>query len=112
MDGFFNIMDKIFPFLFFGILIVVIAGFVFNLFMMFSPKLRAKMMKKNIEAAKYLAEDSKGDVADIANSLADMADESKDSLKKMADVGASASHDAVSSTTEAIASGIKKGMNK
>ena len=75
---------------------------------MLSPKLRAKLMKRQVKTMKYFAEDTKDNLTDLANAQADVMEESKDSLKKMADINANVNKDAVEKTTAAISKGIKK----
>lgn len=50
------------------ILAVVIFGF--TIAMMISPKLRGKMMSREIKARKYMMEESKDDIRDISNNMA------------------------------------------
>ncbi|MBR6800558.1 MAG: hypothetical protein IKM61_02260 [Eubacteriaceae bacterium] len=64
MDAFSGIMMVIFPFLFFGILF-------FNIASMVSPKFRGKMMSRDIRAKKYMMEESRDDMKDIADMSAD-----------------------------------------
>ena len=70
------------------VIILIIAGFIFTFGMMFSPKLRGKMMSKQIKATKYMLE------------------ETEDDLKDIADRGANATKDAIETTTRAIKKGL------
>ena len=64
MDVFSSIMMVIFPFLFIGIL-------AFNIANMVSPKFRGKMMSRQVKAKKYMMEESRDDIKDIADMSAD-----------------------------------------
>lgn len=67
----------------------IAAVFIFVILMIFSPKLRGKMMSKQIKAARYMAE------------------ESKDDIKYTADAMADATHDAIRDTVSAVREGIE-----
>ncbi len=56
-----------------GILVglVTAAIFVFVILMIFSPKLRGKMMSKQVKATRYMAEESKEDIEVITETMAD-----------------------------------------
>lgn len=51
--------------------IFVLLVFVFVIAMMFSPKLRGKMMSKQVKAAKYMMDETKDDIESISTNLAD-----------------------------------------
>lgn len=60
----------------FGIIWIIVslvaaAIFVFVLLMIFSPKLRGKMMSKQVKATRYMAEESKEDIEIISETMAD-----------------------------------------
>lgn len=59
------------------ILTISLAIIVFVIAMMFDPKLKGKMLAKQIKAAKYMMDESKGDIKSISD---DMADATKDSI--------------------------------
>ena len=69
-DFIFNAMFTVVP-------ILVAAGFIFTFAMIFSPRLRAKMNRLNIKAAKYTVEDSKDDITDIISTAANTAIDAK-----------------------------------
>lgn len=78
----------------FGIIFVLsalfaVAVFVFVILMIFSPKVRGKMMSKQAKAARYMAE------------------ESKDDIKYTADAMSEATHDAIRNTVSAVREGIE-----
>lgn len=70
--------------------IFIAAGFIFTFAMIFSPKLRGKMMSKQIKAAKY------------------MLDETEEDLKDMSTRGANISKEGIEITTRAIKDGLTK----
>ena len=51
--------------------LVFVALFVFVLLFMFSPKVRGKMMSKQVKAAKYMMDESKDDIKSITSDMAD-----------------------------------------
>ena len=80
-------------FSFFNVLFVLgllfaAAVFIFVILMIFSPKLRGKMMSKQVKAARY------------------MVDESKEDMKVVADGMADATHDAIRDTVSAVREGL------
>ena len=58
-----------FDILFFIVPIFIGIIFIFTILMIFSPKLRARMMKKNLEATKYMLDETKEDLSDIIASV-------------------------------------------
>jgi len=58
-----------FDILFFIVPIFIGIIFIFTILMIFSPKLRSKMMKKNLEATKYMLDETKEDLSDIIASV-------------------------------------------
>lgn len=58
-----------FDILFFIVPIFIGVIFIFTILMIFSPKLRAKMMKKNLEATKFMLDETKEDLSDIIASV-------------------------------------------
>lgn len=71
MFGIFKYFDIIFVIVF----IIVIVGFIFTILMMFSPKLKAKFMEKQIKATKYMMEDNEDNLTDIARRGANISKE-------------------------------------
>ena len=55
--------------------VVAVAIFVFSFLMIFSPKIRGKMMSKHIKATKYMVDESKKDIESISTNLADATEE-------------------------------------
>ena len=95
--------------------ILVVAGFIFTFAMIFSPKLRAKMNRLDIKAAKYTVEENKDDIADIISTTANTAigaknrviDESGDSIKRAARFETEIQKERV----ETIAKAVKDGLS-
>lgn len=59
----------------FDLMFIIVPLFIFLIFgftivMIFSPKLRGKMMSKQIKASKYMMEQSKEDLKSISDSMA------------------------------------------
>ena len=54
------------------IFVVVALVIIFTITMIFSPRLRGKMMSKQIKAAKYMMDESKEDLRDISTNMADV----------------------------------------
>ena len=53
------------------VLIIAILIFVLALVIIFSPKARAKMMSKQVQATKYMMDESKDDIESISTNMAD-----------------------------------------
>ena len=70
--------ETVFHIIFYGVFILTGIGIVFSIVMMFSPKLRGKMMSKQVKATKYMMDESKGDIKNISN---EMADATKDGIR-------------------------------
>ncbi len=66
-DTIFNTM----PIIFIVIFVIVAIMIIFTLLQIMSPKLRGKMMSKQIKAAKYMMDESKDDIRDISTNMAD-----------------------------------------
>lgn len=92
-----------------------IGFFVFVLLMIFNPKIRSKMMGRQLKATKMILDDNKETIKDIHNLQADIAIESTDNIldkhektleknmTKMANIGSSS----VETTVRAVKQGIK-----
>lgn len=63
---------KYFSIIFIVMLIVFVVFFGFVVLMIFSPKMRAKMMSKNIKATKYVIDDQKENLEDIVTTSANI----------------------------------------
>ena len=74
--------------------ILVLLVFIFTFAMIFSPKLRGKMMANQIKAGKYMIEQTKEDIKSISDDME------------------YATHDATHNSTVNIASSIKEGLTK
>ena len=70
--------QTVFNIMFYGAFILTGAGFIFIIAMMFSPKLRGKMMSKQVKSVRYMVDESKDDIHNISS---DMADATKDGIR-------------------------------
>lgn len=112
MDGFMMMDGFNIIFVFSSIFICVV--FVFTFLMIFSPKLRAKMMGKQIKATKYMMDENKENLTDITTTAGNIfvqsgeniLDENEDTLKDMATRTANISKDGIEITARAIRKGI------
>jgi hypothetical protein len=94
--------------------ILVALIFIFSIAMILSPKLRGKMMARQIKATKHMIDHSKDDLKDIYTTTADIGikgkksvlDENADIMKEMAVMEA----DINSSRYETMARSLKKGF--
>lgn len=90
--------------------------FIFTFVMIIGPKLRGKMMSKQIEATKYMINESKDALEDIAktasdvyiNSSKNILDNHGDTLKEMATKRANINAEGIEITTRAIKDGLTK----
>lgn len=114
MDGFESIFEiqKI-MFIVMGILFVVI--FSFSIAMMFSSKLRGKMMSNQVKAMRHMTDISKDDIEDISTTLGEVAvnaqsniiNNNEELLRNMANKQADINKDAVKTTFSAIREGLE-----
>ena len=51
--------------------IFIVLVFVFVLLLMFSPKLKGKLMSRQIKATRYMMDESKDDIESISSNMAD-----------------------------------------
>ena len=90
------------------ILVVVIFGFTFV--MMFSSKLRGKMLANQIKSMKVMVDESKDVIADLSSTVIGVnkkvLDENEDTLRDMSTKGASIKKDAIKMTARAIKEGL------
>ena len=84
--GFFNVM-------FIVVGIIAVGIFVFCFLLIFSPKIRGKMMSKHVKSTKYMMDESKDDIKSISTDMAE------------------ATEDAVEITTRAIKRGTQTEKN-
>lgn len=104
---FFDILFVIVPFLI-GI------GFIFTFAMIFSPKLRSKMMGNQIKSLKYMMEDNKDNLSDIMsnagssviNAKKKIMEEHEDSLQDLNTREANTRKDGIEITARAIRDGL------
>lgn len=64
----------------FGIIFAIVgvfsaAIFIFALLLIFSPKVRGKMMSKSVKATKYMIDESKNDINSISTNIAEATSE-------------------------------------
>lgn len=102
-----NILFVIVP-IFIGI------GFIFTFAMMFSPKLRSKMMGQQIKSLKYMMEDNKDDISDIVsnagtasiNAKKRIMDEHENTIRDLNTREANTRKDSIQITARAIRDGL------
>ncbi len=75
------------------IVILCVATFIFSFLYTFSPKVRGKMMSKQVKATKYMMDESKEDIESISTNMAD------------------ATKEAVETTTRAVKKGFTEDKN-
>lgn len=109
----FEVMPKIFPIIFFGILGFTILMFVFVIIQMVSPKARGKMMSKQFEALKHMTNYAKDDMEDVmenlgnisANAQNNIINQNEDILRNIANKQADINKDAIKTTVGAVKAG-------
>ena len=112
MTGAFDTFNLIFIIM----LVLFVFIFAFAIINIFSPKLRAKFMKKQIQATKYMVEESQDDLEDLATVSSNISirsrkrvmDSNEDLLKDMSTRNATINKKSMEITAEAI----KKGLSK
>lgn len=105
--GSFDIMFIIVP-------ILIGAGFIFTFAMIFSPKLRSKIMGHQIKSMKYMLDDNKDNLSDIMSSASDVAitarkrimDEHEDTIRNLNTRDAITRKDGIEITAKAIRDGL------
>lgn len=96
-------------------LVIFVLMFAFIIGFIFSPKLRGKMMSRQVKSLKYMADYSKDDLESAMTTLGNVSvntrskiiNKNEDKLKEMADKTANISKDAITTTVGAIKKGIK-----
>ncbi len=96
--------------------IIAIAIIIFTFVMIFSPKLRGKMMSRQIKGVKYMMDESKDDLTNIATTAGDIAaktqknilDQNEDILRDVATRKANVHKDAIETTVRAIKDGLSE----
>lgn len=108
MNSMFDIMFVIVP-------ILVFAGFVFTFALLLSPKLRGKLMSKQIDAANYMIKESKNSLSDLAGTALDIKknilNENEDTLKEMYTKEAEIAKEGLKIKTSAIKEGLSGTKN-
>ncbi|MBQ3047530.1 MAG: zinc ribbon domain-containing protein [Clostridia bacterium] len=56
-------------------IVLMVAMIAFGLALLLSPKLRAKLMSKGVKAQKYMLEESKDDIKEVATGMAEATEE-------------------------------------
>lgn len=103
----FSIMSVIVPILIFCI-------FAFVILMIFSPKIRGKMLSNQIKSLKYMTDYSKDDIQNIATTVGDISinstknimDNNEDNLKDIVEKSSNLGSIAVEKTVRAIKKGL------
>ena len=93
----------------------IVCVFVLTIAMFISPKLRGKMMSRQIKATKYMFEESKDTLEDIVKTASDVyvnssksiLDKHENTLKEMATKKANINKEGIEITAKAIKDGIK-----
>lgn len=96
-------------------IVIFVLMFVFIISMIFSPKLRGKMMSRQIKSLKYMADYSKDDIESAMTTLGNVSvntksniiNENEYKIKDIMDKSANMSKDAITTTVSAIKKGIK-----
>lgn len=107
-------MDFIFNVMFIVIPILVLCGFIFTFLMMFSPKFRGKFMVHQLKSTKYMLDESKDDLTNMATMAGNMGvqirknimDENEDVLKDLSKREAEIAKDKIEITARAIKDGL------
>ena len=105
-----------FDILFFIVPVFIGCIFIFVFVMTLSPKLRGKMMSKQIKATKYMLDESKNDLTDMietggdifVNASKNILDEHEDNLTEIVTKGANITKEGIETTVRAIKDGITK----
>ncbi len=95
--------------------IVIVVGLVALLVMLVSPKLRGKLMSRQMRSTRYMLEESKDDLEKMVATMGSIAarskkgilDQNEDILRENATRSANISKDAIEITTSAIRKGLK-----
>ena len=115
MKGLFGIFSS-FNIIFIIVGVITIGIFVLTFLLIFSPKLRAKMMGNQIKATKYMLDENKENLTDIATTTGDVMiksgksilDNNEDALTEMATKKANIKKESIEITTRAIKDGLTK----
>ena len=66
-------VETIIPYIFVGAFAIIGSSILFSIFSIFSPKMKGKMMARQVKAAKYMYDEIEDDLRDISNRSADIA---------------------------------------
>lgn len=103
-------MNSMFDIMFIIVPILVFAGFIFTFALVLSPKLRGKLMSKQIDAANYMIKESKNSLSDLAGTALDIKknilSENEDVLKEMYTKEAEIAKEGLKIKTSAIKEGL------
>ena len=108
-------MNSMFDIMFIIVPILVFAGFIFTFALVLSPKLRGKLMSKQIDAANYMIKESKNSLSDLAGTAMDIKKniltENEDVLKEMYTKEAEIEKEGLKIKTSAIKEGLSGTKN-
>ena len=103
---------SVFKILFYAVPIFVVCVFIFTLIMFLSPKLRGKIMARQIKATRHMIDYSKDDIEELANQGINIKNEilnkNEDKLKEMSTKEANISKDNIKIKARAIKDGLTK----
>lgn len=103
---------SVFKILFYAVPIFVVCVFIFTLIMFLSPKLRGKIMARQIKATRHMIDYSKDDIEELANQGINIKNEilnkNEDKLKEMSTKEANISKDNIKIKVRAIKDGLTK----
>lgn len=103
--------------IFYIVPILIAITFIFTIALIFSPKLRGKMMSKQIKATKHMLDYTKDDLQDLMTTSATMGidtektilDKNEDTLRKNVIRKANINKEGIEITTKAIKDGLSSG---
>lgn len=102
--------------IFFVVITIIAFGIVlFTFVIIFSPKLRAKMMSRNVKSLKYMTDYSKKDIEDIVKNIGDISinskhkilTENKNKIKEITNIGKEALRDSIKNTLNTVKKSFK-----
>lgn len=102
--------------IFFVVITIIAFGIVlFTFVIIFSPKLRAKMMSRNVKSLKYMTDYSKKDIEDIVKNIGDISinskhkilTENKNKIKEITNIGEEALRDSIKNTLNTVKKSFK-----
>ena len=116
MEGMFDVLEVVMPIIFIPLFF---GGIIFLILMMFSPKLRAKMMGQQVKSMKYMLDENKDNLTDIATTTGGIAaqsfnniiNENEDALRNSTNKVSDIAAPAIEKTTRAIKKGFTESDN-